>query len=307
MPSCEDGRLSLKLGKFGAFIGCSNYPECRYTRPLTESASDPSEQQAALAEGPKLLGQDPETGKDVTLRKGPYGVYVQLGEPEGEGKQKTKPKRASLPRGMDPADVDLEKALKLLALPREVGLHPETGQPILAGIGRFGPYLKHGDAYKSIGKDDDVLEIGLNRAVVLLAEAKTRKTAKPLKTLGKHPDDDAEITLHDGRYGPYVQHNKTRATLPKDKDPETVTLEEAVELINAKAAKGGKKAAPRKASPRKTTTKKVEGEGDAGTVKKAPAKKATTRKTATKKTSATRKTGTAGGQEGPGAQEDRHG
>ncbi|EKV32667.1 DNA topoisomerase I [Caenispirillum salinarum AK4] len=289
-PSCSDGRLSLKLGKFGAFIGCSNYPECRYTRPLAESAGDPKEEQAGLAEGPKLLGQDPETGKDVTLRKGPYGVYVQLGEPEGEGKQKTKPKRASLPRGMDPADVDLEKALKLLALPRKVGPHPETGEPILAGIGRFGPYLKHGDAYKSIGKDDDVLEIGLNRAVVLLAEAKTRKTAKPLKTLGKHPDDSVEITLHEGRYGPYVQHNKTRATLPKDKDPETVTLDEAVELINAKAAKGGKKPAARKAPAKKTAAKKADAEGSATTAKKAPAKKPAAKKaTAAKKTTAAAK------------------
>lgn len=216
---------------------------------------------------------------------------MQLGEPEGEGKEKTKPKRASLPRGMDPADVNLEKALKLLALPREVGLHPETGQPILAGIGRFGPYLKHGDAYKSIGRDDDVLEIGLNRAVVLLAEAKTRKSAKPLKTLGKHPDDEVEITLHDGRYGPYVQHNKTRATLPKDKDPESVTLDEALALLAAKATKGGKKPAAKKAPAKKAPAKKTAAKKTAAAKKPASTAKKTPTATA-KKAPATKKTGT---------------
>ncbi len=278
-PTCADGRLSLKLGKFGAFIGCSNYPECRYTRQLADGAGGGDRAEGeGVPEGPKLLGQDPETGLDVTLRKGPYGVYVQLGEPEG----KTKPKRASLPKGMDPADVTLDKALALLALPREIGLHPETKQPILAGIGRFGPYLKHGDTYKSLGRDDDVLEIGLNRAVVVLAEAKGgRKAAAPAKTLGDHPDG-GPVTLHDGRYGPYVQHGSVRATIPRDADKDTYTLEEAVPLLAAKAAKdaaSGKKPA-KKAAPKKTAAAKAPAEKKAPAAKKTPAKKAATSKTA---------------------------
>ncbi|SOD89773.1 type I DNA topoisomerase [Caenispirillum bisanense] len=279
-PACEAGRLSLKLGKFGAFIGCSNYPECRFTRQLSDSATGGGEkdEEAGVAEGPKLLGQDPATGLDVTLRKGPYGVYVQLGEPEG----KTKPKRASLPKGMEPADVTLEKALALLSLPREVGKHPETGETILAGIGRFGPYLKHGDAYKSLGRDDDVLEIGLNRAVVVLAEAKAgRKAGAPAKTLGEHPDG-GPVTLHDGRYGPYVQHGSVRATIPRDADKDAYTLDEAVPLLAAKAAKdaaSGKKPA-KKAAPKKAAAAKAPAEKKTTAAKKAPAKKAATSKTA---------------------------
>lgn len=285
-PACENGRLSLKLGKFGAFIGCSNYPECRFTRQLADSATGASDkdEEAGVAEGPKLLGQDPETGLDVTLRKGPYGVYVQLGEPES----KQKPKRASLPRGMDAADVTLQKALALLSLPREVGKHPETGETILAGLGRFGPYLKHGDAYKSLGRDDDVLEIGLNRAVVVLAEAKGgRKAAAPAKTLGEHPDG-GPVTLHDGRYGPYVQHGSVRATIPRDADKDAYTLEEAVPLLAAKAAKdaaSGKKPAARKtaakkAAPKKEAAAKAPAEKKTAAAKKAPARKAATTKSA---------------------------
>ncbi|GAA0581939.1 type I DNA topoisomerase [Caenispirillum bisanense] len=278
-PTCADGRLSLKLGKFGAFIGCSNYPECRYTRQLADGAGGGDRAEGeGVPDGPKLLGQDPETGLDVTLRKGPYGVYVQLGEAEG----KTKPKRASLPKGMDPADVTLDKALALLSLPREIGLHPETKQPILAGIGRFGPYLKHGDTYKSLGRDDDVLEIGLNRAVVVLAEAKGgRKAGAPAKTLGEHPDG-GPVTLHDGRYGPYVQHGSVRATIPRDADKDSYTLEDAVPLLAAKAAKdaaSGKKPA-KKAAPKKAAAAKAPAEKKAPAAKKAPAKKPATSKTA---------------------------
>lgn len=276
-PVCAAGRLSLKLGKFGAFIGCSNYPECRYTRPLgggEENGDAPAD------DGEKLLGTDPETGLSVTLKKGPYGRYVQLGEQDPEDKKK-KPKRASLPRGLEPGDVDLDKALRLLALPREIGPHPEDGQLILAGIGRFGPYIKHGDVYVNL-KEDDVLEIGMNRAVELLATTK-RRPKTPAKELGAHPADGKPVTLHDGRFGPYVEHNKVRATLPKTVDKDAVTLEQAVELIAAKAGK-----AP---AAKKGATAKAPAEKKAAATKKAPAKKAATTKTATaKKTTATKTT-----------------
>ncbi len=257
-PGCGNGRLSLKLGKFGAFIGCSNYPECRYTRRLGIDNGDGS----AADAGPKELGLDPVSGLKVSLRKGPYGHYVQLGEngatppkaekrvkgekrPKGEKAPKAekpeKPKRISLPRGLEPADVDLPKALALLALPRSVGPHPETGEVITAGIGRFGPYLKHGPVYKSLAKDDDVLTIGLNRAVALLAEAKgaNRRGGAPGKPLGDHPADGKPVTLHEGRYGPYVKHGKVNATLPKSVSPDQVTLAEALPLLEERAAKGG--------------------------------------------------------------------
>ncbi|MFZ5791086.1 MAG: type I DNA topoisomerase [Pseudomonadota bacterium] len=262
-PACSAGRLSLKLGKFGAFIGCSNYPECRYTRRLGVANG---EGEAAEADtGPKLLGQD-SSGRPVSLRKGPYGTYIQLGEQvpgapkkkkRGKAKGKAngeaeapeapeppKPKRVSLPRGLSPADVTLEKALALLSLPRELGLHPEDQKPVVAGIGRFGPYVKHGDRYKSLGKDDDVLTIGMNRAVALLAEAPSGRgrAAAPGKKIGDHSDGQP-VTLHAGRYGHYVKHGRVNATLPKGMDPDSITLEQALELIAARAAaKGGSRA-----------------------------------------------------------------
>src|SRR5437762_7295359 len=196
--ACQNGRLSLKLGKYGPFIGCANYPECRYTRRLAIENGEAPEGDA----GPKLLGEDPAGGLPVTLRKGPYGNYVQLGEASGNGKSKEKPKRASLPRGLPPAELDLARALALLALPREVGRHPVSGEAIIAGIGRFGPYLKHGPAYKSLGADDDVLTIGLNRAVSLLAEGGGRGgrgRAQPGKPIGVHPGGEQPITRHGGR------------------------------------------------------------------------------------------------------------
>jgi DNA topoisomerase-1 len=242
-PSCKEGRLSIKLGKFGAFIGCSNYPECRYTRRL---GVDNGEGNGEQLEGPKLLGNDPATGLPVTLRHGPYGLYVQLGE--GNGDKKEKPKRASLPRGLSPADVTLDKAVGLLSLPRTVGTHPETGEPIIAGLGRFGPYLKHGDAYKSVGPDDDLLTIGLNRAVALLAEPSKGRRTPPGKTLGNHPADEKPVTLHSGRYGPYVKHGKLNATLPRDREPESFTLDEAVALLTAQAERKGVKP-PKAAKP----------------------------------------------------------
>ena len=231
-PGCGAGRLGLRLGRHGAFLGCSNYPECRHTRPLTVSGNGND------GGGPIELGRHPESGLAVSLRRGPYGPYVQL-DPEG----KEKPKRASLPKDMDPADMDLQRALALLSLPREVGPHPETGNMITAGIGRFGPYLRHESTYVSIPGGDDVLAIGLNRAVVLIAEKAERKGGRgsaPAKELGSHPAEGGAVTLNSGRYGPYVMHGKVRATLPKDRDPDTVTLEQAVALLERKSAAPGR-------------------------------------------------------------------
>jgi DNA topoisomerase-1 len=239
-PACEQGRLSLKLGKFGGFIGCSNYPECRYTRRLAVlPANDNGDSVGAGFDGPRTLGVDPQTGKTVTVRQGPYGAYAQLGEAEG----KDKPKRASLPKGYAASEVTLEQALAILALPRELGTHPDDGQPIQAGIGRFGPYVRHGSNYRSIPADEDVLAIGMNRAVALLAEPKSgrgaRVAVKPVRSLGAHPDDGQPVDVFSGRYGPYVKHGKINATLPQELSPDTVTLEQAVPLLAARAAQGG--------------------------------------------------------------------
>ncbi|WP_145619008.1 type I DNA topoisomerase [Nitrospirillum bahiense] len=270
-PVCGEGRLSLKLGKNGAFIGCSNYPGCKYTRPLSVEGGEEGN-------ADRELGNDPETGYPVSMKRGPYGVYVQTGAPD-----EPKPKRVSLPRAMNPQDVDLDIALRLLALPRSLGPHPETGQEITAGIGRFGPYLKHGDAYKNLTPDDDVLTIGLNRAVVLLAGVAARKTVAG-RELGNHPKDGKPITLGSGRFGPYVKHLKLFASIPKAINADTITLEQAVELLAAKAAKdSGKKpaAAEGEEKPKKAAAKK------------APAKTATTKAAAEKKAAAPKKTTTA--------------
>jgi len=245
-PSCKTGRLSLKIsGKYGAFIGCGNYPECRYTRQLSDvnGTGDP---EAAGPDG-KLLGYDPDTGLAVTLRTGRFGPYLQL----GEGSEDEKPKRSSIPKGVDAASVDLELALKLLSLPREVGLHPETGKPITAGLGRYGPFILHDGMYANVESIDDVFTVGLNRAVTLLAEkaagAKSRfQRAKPavLKDLGEHPSEGGKIEVLSGRYGPYVKHGAVNATIPNGKDPATLSVEEAIELIAARAAKGPSKKKP---------------------------------------------------------------
>ena len=229
--ACGDGRLSLKVGKFGAFVGCSNYPECRFTRALADGDAD-----ADADAGPKELGQHPESGLPVTLRKGPYGTYIQLGEPEGE----TKPKRVSVPKGADPAELTLEAALAYLTLPREVGLHPETNKKISAGIGRFGAYIRHDGEFRSLGADEDVLTVGLNRAVALLAEPKQRRGPKVLRTLGEHPEDGRTVDIAEGRYGPYLRHNQVNASLPNGMEPEEVTMDVAVTLLKERAAKGGK-------------------------------------------------------------------
>ncbi|MGB1081407.1 MAG: topoisomerase C-terminal repeat-containing protein, partial [Alphaproteobacteria bacterium] len=179
----------------------------------------------------------PATGLSIFLKKGPYGWYVQLGTPDDAGEGK-KPKRASLPKGMEPSDVTLDKAVDLLALPRDVGEH--EGEMVTAGIGRRGPFVKKGSTYANIPKDESVLEIGLNRAVALIVEKQSKMKgggAAAGTELGKHPKDEKPITLHDGRYGPYVKHGRTNATLPKGSDPKAVTLEEAIALIDAKKGK----------------------------------------------------------------------
>jgi DNA topoisomerase I len=259
-PNCETGQLSLKLGRFGAFIGCSNYPDCTFTRQMTPGAE-------GSLNGTKVLGEDPETGLEVSLRSGRFGPYLQLGEQakaekpkKGEKAEKPpKPKRAGLPKGLAPDDVDLEKALALLALPRDVGAHPEDGEMIIAGVGRFGPYVKHGKTYANLDANEDVLTVGLNRAVTLIAEkianpGKGRRFgADPGRSLGEHPDQGGPIVVKKGRYGPYVSHDGVNATLPSDMTPESVTLEQAVGLLEARVAKGGGKRG-KKAKAKATVT-----------------------------------------------------
>ncbi len=261
-PSCADGRLGLKLGRHGAFIGCAKYPDCKFTCPL--AVMDGTQQAQALEGGKRELGADPATGKPVTLRLGPYGLYVQLGEtpppqPKGKKKKKSKaadpavpaapevekPKRVSLPKHMPPAELTLDRALALLSLPRVVGKHPETQQDITAGIGRFGPYVKHDGVFKSLPADEDVLIVGINRAVDLLATAGKGggRRRQPGKELGMHPGDRKPITLHQGRYGPYVAHGRVFASLPRGMNENEVTLDAAVSMLAERAAKkGGKKA-----------------------------------------------------------------
>ncbi len=224
--SCSDGRLNLKLGKHGPFIGCTNYPTCRHTRPLNVGNDNDVE--------PKLLGTHPELKSEISLRKGPFGHYLQLGGSNQENGGK--PKRISLPRNLAPDQLDLEIAIGLLSLPRTIGSHPEDGKTITAAIGRFGPYVKHDGKFKSLKREDDILSIGLNRAVVLLAEPNQRGSTV-LRELGNHPDDGAPIFLKKGRYGPYVQHKKTNATLTKGLEEKTLTMDEAISLITSKLKK----------------------------------------------------------------------
>jgi DNA topoisomerase I len=265
-PACEDGRLGLKLGRNGGFIGCSNYPDCGHTTALTVVTGN--EDEDAAFTGPKELGMDPATDLPVSMRKGPFGVYVQLGEAVKGSKEK--PKRQSLLRGMVPSDIDLNLALALLSLPRTVGEHPETKDIILAGVGRFGPYLKVGDRYVKLKPDDDVLTLGLNRAVTIIAEAPAQRAAKSAgKKIGDHPDDGKPIELRDGRYGPYVKHGKINASLPSDMEPESLSLELAVELIAARAEKAGTKTTAKK---KKAKTKKAKAKGKSKGKSRAKAK-----------------------------------
>ncbi|MET3661292.1 type I DNA topoisomerase [Aquamicrobium ahrensii] len=257
-PKCGTGNLSLKLGRYGAFVGCSNYPECSYTRQFGENGEGDAEA-GGMENGNKVLGNDPATEEEVTLRTGRFGPYVQ----RGEGKEA---KRSSLPKGWSAATLDLEKALALLSLPRDVGMHPETGKMISAGLGRYGPFVLHDGAYANVETIEDVFTIGLNRAVTVLAEkqskgrgARNGAAAAALKELGDHPDGGGKITVRDGRYGPYVNFGKINATLPKGKDPQSVTMEEALGLIAEKEAKGGgaKKPARKAASGKTSATKKT--------------------------------------------------
>ena len=258
-PNCQGGRLGLRLGKFGAFIGCSNYPECKFTRQLVTSSDDPASEEGVV--GDRHLGDDQASGLPVYIRNGPYGPYVQLGDPETK-----KPKRSSLPKGTSAGGVDLDAALKLLSLPRDVGAHPESGDMIQAGLGRYGPYLKYQGSFTSLKDGDDLLEIGLNRAVDLLAESAKKRG----RLLGEHPSG-GEVHLKAGRFGPYVEHNKLRATLPRGTDMTEVELAQAIELLAAKAAKGGgtaKKGAAKKGAAKKKAAAKK------GAAKKAAKKKA---------------------------------
>ena len=289
-PACADGRLSLKRGKFGAFIGCSNYPECKMTRALGGGAAT---ENALPAEG-QLLGQDPVTKLDVRLKSGRFGPYVQLGED-------ATPKRSSIPKGWKVDEIDFEKALKLLTLPREVGAHPEDGVMILANIGRYGPYVQHNKTYANLPQVDEVFEIGLNRAVSLIAEKAAGRgggrgrTATALKELGAHPESGKALKVLNGRYGPYVSDGTIHATLPKDTDPLAVDMDMAVSLIAAKEAKGPStkkgRAPARTAKPKAAAAEKAPKAAKAAPRAKAekPAKKPAAKKAAPKKTASAAK------------------
>ncbi len=269
-PTCGTGRLHLKTARSGsAFIGCGNYPECRYTRPMAGDAE-------AVASDGRILGLD-DNGVEISLRAGRFGPYVQRGE---ASEADPKPARASLPKGWTPDTLTLERALSLLSLPRQIGPHPEDGAMVEAAIGRFGPYIKHGPVYANIPDVEEVFTIGMNRAMEVLAQKAARgpgraAAAAPLRSLGDHPDG-GEVQVMPGKYGPYVKWGKVNATLPKELLPESVSLEEALVLIAEKAGKGGK-------SAKKPAAKKAAAKPKAAT-KKAVAKPAAKAKTAAKKT-----------------------
>lgn len=271
-PNCGTGQLSLKLGKFGAFIGCSNYPECRYTMQLSDAATGGASEAGA---GDGIIGTDPESGLEVALKSGRFGPYVQLGDG-------AEPKRSSLPKGWTPESLTLEKALQLLSLPRAVGDHPETGKPISAGIGRYGPFILHDGTYANLPEVEEVFTVGLNRAVDLLAQKAAgggrfgRGGAGTPAAIKTFEHDAGPISVRAGRYGPYVNQGKVNATLPKELKPEDVTIEQALELIAAKGgASGAKKSSSRTAGAKKAPAKKA-------AAKKPAAKAKSTAKAATK-------------------------
>lgn len=249
-PLCNEGELSLKLGRHGAFVGCSNYPECKFTRPF----STQEEAENAINPDGEEITKHPETGQPILLKSGRFGPYLEMDIGE------EKPKRSSLPKGWSPQELDPEKALMLISLPREVGKHPEDEEPILANLGRYGPYVQHQRTFANLASVEEMFTIGLNRAVSLIADKRAgggrggRAAPKVLKDLGTHPSSGDPVQVLDGRYGPYIKHQKTNATLPKDMQPTEVNIDQALEILAAKEAKGGKK---------KRATKK----------KKAPAKK----------------------------------
>ncbi|MDH4984511.1 type I DNA topoisomerase [Aminobacter anthyllidis] len=257
-PKCGNGNLSLKLGKYGAFVGCSNYPECGFTRQLDGPGANGDN--GGLEDGTKVLGSDPYTNEEITLRSGRFGPYIQ----RGDGKEA---KRSSLPKGWAAASIDHEKALALLALPRDVGQHPESGKMISAGLGRYGPFVLHDGAYANLESIEDVFSIGLNRAVTVLAEKQAKGkggrgggTPAALKDLGEHPAGGGNVTVRDGKYGAYVNFGKVNATLPKGTDPAAITMEAALALIAEKEAKGGSAKKPARSAAKKpaaSTTKKT--------------------------------------------------
>jgi len=271
-PTCGTGQLSLKIGKFGAFVGCSNYPECRYTRQLDVPNGDAD----AAESKDRLLGSDPDNAEEVWLKVGRFGPYVQRGSGETA-------KRSSLPPNLKPDELDLETALKLLALPREVGIDPESGKPITAGINRFGPFVQLDKRFVRLGPDEDVLTVGINRAIALLREPPARgqrAAPAPLKEIGNHPDNGQPIQLFAGRFGPYVKCGDVNASLPKSVSPDTLDLATAARLIDERAARGPSVKKPKRAAAKKAPAKKQAGEEAAGkaakngkaAAKKAPAK-----------------------------------
>ncbi|WP_292289992.1 type I DNA topoisomerase [Marivita sp.] len=285
-PKCGQGQLHLKTSRTGGFVGCGNYPECTYTRPIAGEGAEGDE---------RVLGED--QGDEIWLKSGRFGPYVQRGEPTPENK---KPPRASLPKakgdylpGWSPDDMTLEKAVTLLTLPRPVGMHPDGGE-VKANLGRFGPYIMHQlpdeakPVYVNLKEFQEVFEIGMNRAVELLAEKRANPgrgrgtAAKALKELGEHPQDGGMISVMEGRYGPYVKWEKVNATLPKDVEPDDVTVDMAVALITEKAGKKGgkKKAAPKKAPAKKPAAKKPAAKKSTA---KAPAAKSTAKRKAASK------------------------
>ena len=269
-PLCHQGQLSLKTSRFGAFIGCSRYPECKYTRPV----ASPDAADGGAESGDRELGVDPATGQPVHLKIGRFGPYVETTPPDAD-----KPKRSSLPKGWSPASIDLEKALRLLSLPRDVGPHPEDGKMITASLGRYGPFVAHAGTYANVADIEEVFDVGLNRAVALLAEKRAGRAgrasaAAPLKELGAHPETGEAVQVMAGRYGPYVKSGKINATLPKGTAPEDMTMEAALPLLAAKAGAAPKKKAPAKKAAAKKPAAKKEPAAKKPAAKKAPAKKA---------------------------------
>ncbi len=269
-PVCHEGQLSLKTSRFGAFIGCSRYPECKYTRPV----ASPDAAEGGAESGDRELGVDPATGQPVHLKIGRFGPYVETTPPDAE-----KPKRSSLPKGWTPASMDLEKALRLLSLPRDVGPHPEDGKMITASLGRYGPFVAHAGTYANVADIEEVFDVGLNRAVALLAEKRAGRAgrasaAAPLKELGAHPETGEAVQVMAGRYGPYVKSGKINATLPKGTAPEDMTMEAALPLLAAKAGAAPKKKVPAKKAAAKKPAAKKEPAAKKPAAKKAPAKKA---------------------------------
>ena len=240
-PTCDNGRLGLKVGKFGGFVGCSNYPDCKYTIQFNQL----NDSKSGTLTGPKEIGIYPETGETITLRKGPYGFYLQV----GEGTKEKKPKRVSIPKNFEPEEIGLNTAIQLLGLPRKLGFHPETTKTVSAGIGMYGPYVLHNKKYKALEKTDNILDIELERAIELISKPTIRGNAT-LKSFGEHPGEKKEITTHDGKYGPYVKCGKINASLLGDQTIDTINLEDAIKLIDDRKIKIEQKT-------KKKTTKKV--------------------------------------------------